>query len=74
MSTTLTANQIADVERQVLAYLDEHGTINNRTLRGIVGVNYDQAIFFFNMMIEKGVLQRTGVASGTRYILACNQE
>ena len=69
MSTTLTEERLAALEHEVLEYLREHDSITNRKLREFAGVSYDQAIFFFNQMLDRGVLQRAGVSSGIRYVL-----
>jgi hypothetical protein len=46
------------------------GRLRNETLRRATGLNYDQAIKFFNRAIESGALRREGRAAGTHYLLA----
>lgn len=53
----------------VLRHLATQPGINNRTLRRLTGLNYDQAIKFFARMVEEGAMVRLGRASGTRYVL-----
>jgi len=53
----------------VVEYLAEHPVINNRTLRSIAPVSYDQAIAFFNLMIKEGRLEKIGVGRATNYTL-----
>ena len=53
----------------VKAYLETHSSINNRSLRSISGVNYDQAINIFRHMIDEGNLIKEGKSSGTKYHL-----
>lgn len=54
----------------VREFLKVNGSIRNRQLRESAGVEYDQAITFFNRAILDKVLIRKGRASGTHYILA----
>lgn len=69
MGTTLSSERVSEVESLVETFLKQHDSITNRKLREISGVNYDQAIYFFNLMVDRGQLQRTGKASGTKYVL-----
>ena len=69
MSITLSENEIEQARKLVCEYLQSHPHITNRKLREISGTNYDQAIFFFNRMLEEGTLQRIGEYSGTKYQL-----
>ena len=55
----------ADLVRRFLA--EEH-VINNRGLRRLTGLNYDQAIKFFARAVAGRVLIRIGSAGGTHYI------
>jgi predicted HTH transcriptional regulator len=73
MTNTLDDEGLKATELAVLEFLKVNESITNRKLRQITNVNYDQAIFFFNRMIEKGVLNRIGVASGTHYTLATSK-
>lgn len=68
--TKLSKMQVRETQRVVTAYLRTQPYITNRILRSLAKVNYDQAIQFFNLMLEKGVLQKEGKASGTRYTKA----
>ena len=52
-----------------MCYLRDHSSIRNQELRKLTGIDYDQAIFFFNRMILENRLRRIGVTSGIRYIL-----
>jgi predicted HTH transcriptional regulator len=65
--TRLSEEEILKLSRHVQNYLLKHPDINNRTLRAISGINYDQAIQFFNCMVERGQLQREGKSSGIKY-------
>lgn len=51
-------------------FLKKNGTIRNRQLRLATGIEYDQAITFFNRAIREKALIRQGHASGTYYTLA----
>ena len=68
-TTTLTEDEIQRTKMAVLKYLKDHPFINNTALRELTGLNYDQAIRFFGVMISEGVLRRTGKTSGTKYVL-----
>ena len=69
MSYTLNEEQLREVEQITMKFLQLNPSITNRKLRQISGVNYDQAIFFFNHMLRKRRLKRVGVSSSTKYIL-----
>jgi hypothetical protein len=43
--------------------------ISNAGLRELTGLNYDQAIKFFNTAVGAGMLERRGRASGIHYVL-----
>ena len=63
----LTEEQIISVKAIAIDYLEREDHITNRILRAETGINYDQAIYFFNQMISSNVLTRIGRGSGTRY-------
>jgi hypothetical protein len=65
----LTPEQMVQVESSARAYMSSHGSISNREIRSLSGINYDQAIWFFNQMTTQGKFDRVGVASKTRYVL-----
>ena len=52
-----------------LVFLKTNPSIRNSKLREITGVEYDQAITFFNRAILEKSLVRKGRSSGTHYIL-----
>ncbi len=52
-----------------LVFLKTNPSIRNSKLREITGIEYDQAIIFFNRAIQEKILVRKGHASGTHYIL-----
>ena len=68
--TKLTEEDLIHIRSIVLNYLKTNEFVTNRILREIVGVTYDQAIFFYGQMLKRKVLQKVGTASGTRYILS----
>jgi hypothetical protein len=70
----LRGEQLRDVEQAALLYVSTHGSITNREIRSLTGINYDQAIWFFNEMLRGGTLQRTGTASTTRYVMPDGSE
>jgi len=41
-----------------MRYLEKHGSINNRELRRLSDITYDQATYFFNRMLKAGRLLR----------------
>jgi hypothetical protein len=51
---SLTEEQIRRVEQIVLRYLEKNLSINNKELRGLSGLSYDQATSFFNNNPPKG--------------------
>lgn len=67
--TSLSEVDFARALREVTLYLRVHGRIRNRELRRLAGLNYDQAIKFFNRATEGKLLARRGTASGTYYEL-----
>src|SRR5216683_3256135 len=58
--STLTEDQIRHVEQIAMRYLEKHVSINNKALRGLSGITYDQATYFFNRMLKEGRLLRIG--------------
>jgi hypothetical protein len=52
-----------------IAFLKKKPSIRNRELREVAGIDYDQAITFFNRAILEKSLVREGKFSGTHYIL-----
>ena len=57
-----------------LGFLKTNPSIRNSKLREITGVEYDQAITFFNRAILEKSLVRKGHSSGTHYILPNRRE
>ena len=55
---------------KVKQHLRMNHSIRNTSLRELTGLNYDQAIRFFNRAIGEGVLVRRGKAAGTHYVLS----
>ena len=53
----------------VREFLDQHERITNAKIRTLTGINYDQAIKFFNRATSEKVLERRGRAAGTHYVL-----
>jgi uncharacterized membrane protein len=68
-ATTLNNDEIEEVKKSVLLYLQEHDFITNRALRNLSGVTYDQAIFFFKQMMSHGILKRVGITTNIRYVI-----
>ena len=66
--STLTEDQICHVAQIAMHYLEQYMSINNKALRGLSGITYDQATYFFNRMLQEGRLLRTGRTAGTRYV------
>jgi hypothetical protein len=52
-----------------LFFLKTNPSIRNSKLREITGIEYDQAITFFNRAILENTLLRKGSSSGTNYVL-----
>lgn len=67
--TSLTEKDISQIQRVAVRFVKKHNFLTNRYLRGIVDITYDQAIYFYRKMLDSGVFERVGVASGTRYVL-----
>lgn len=65
----LAEEDLFNVQRIALDYLKTHEFVTNRILRKIAGVEYDQAIHFYNEMLKRKVIKKIGMASATRYIL-----
>jgi hypothetical protein len=68
-STVLSDVEIEQLIKLVRNHLKSYPAINNRTLRALSGIGYDQAINFFNSMVEKKLLFREGKGSGVKYTL-----
>ena len=65
--TVLTDSELDRVKSKVGECLKTHESINNRALRELAGITFDQASYFFRRMVEEGILERSGKGSGTRY-------
>ena len=52
----------------VLDHVEKHGSITNRECRELLDISYDHAIKLLGGLSSVGVLERTGTASGTKYI------
>ena len=68
--TSLTEAEFLRALNEVKRHLRQEQSIRNTSLRDLTGLNYDQAIKFFNRAIEERVLARRGKTSGTHYVLA----
>jgi hypothetical protein len=67
--TKLTKDELTEIAYVVKKYLSTNQFINNRTLRSLTGIGYDQAIHFFGVMVRERRLEKIGQGSGTRYSL-----
>ena len=65
--TKLSQSQMEEVEKEVMKYLKTHPFVTNKILRALTNINYDQAIQFFNSMLNAQKLKKEGVRSGTKY-------
>lgn len=70
--TTMTEDEYRSARDFALALMASAEYLTNRELRKVTRITYDQAIFFFNRMVEEGSLVRFGRGSGTRYRLPKN--
>jgi hypothetical protein len=70
----LSTEEFARAERLVMAYVEERKSITNREFRALTGLNYDQAVTFFNKMIGVGTLTRVGKTTAIKYVLPAAQE
>jgi hypothetical protein len=68
--TTLDNDTYVGCLKSVKTWLKSAPTIQNRELRELTGVNYDQAIKFFARAVEERILKRRGRSSGTHYVLS----
>jgi hypothetical protein len=69
MSKKLNDERLREIAQITIKFLKSNSAITNRKLREISGLEYDQAIFFFNHMLRTGRLKRIGVCSGIKYVL-----
>lgn len=67
--TKLTKDELKEIALVVNKYLSTNQFINNRTLRSLTGIGYDQAIHFFGKMVKEKRLEKIGQGSGTKYSL-----
>lgn len=68
-STGLSDEDFERAMSVVLGFLQREPSIKNASFRKVTGLNYDQAIKFFNRAVELEVLRRCGVGAGTHYKL-----
>jgi hypothetical protein len=53
-----------------IRHLRTDGALKNKNIRTLAGLNYDQAIKFFNRAVAEGALVRVGRSGGTHYELS----
>jgi hypothetical protein len=66
--TTLSDDDYERCLQIAVEYVAQHQSIRNRQLRAATGLNYDQAITFFNRAMKANRLIREGKGSGTYYV------
>lgn len=71
---TLSEEDLNSTQLLVMNYLLSHNSITNRELRALTAINYDQAIWFFNRMVEAKQLVRVGTSSSTKYLAGPGQQ
>ena len=57
-------------EESVLRYVRARGSITNRECRTLLGISYDNAIRLLGGLAASGTLDRVGVSSATKYVIA----
>ena len=67
--TSLSEEAYSTALRMAVERVKAAGKITNRDVRSLTGLNYDQAIKFFNQAIVDGILERRGRASATHYTI-----
>jgi len=67
--TRLSDRQFEECMSIVRHYLKSNPFIQNRGIRAIASIGYDQAIHFFNRAIAEKILVREGRGSRTCYVL-----
>lgn len=65
----LSDTEMSRVAKIVKAHLAKKPYIDNRSLRQISGITYDEAIQFFGRMVKEGKLIKAGKTASTRYLL-----
>ena len=66
--TSLSESAFSEAFAIVSKHFRKEATVTNSVLRSLTGLNYDQAIKFFNRAIADGLLERRGRASGVHYV------
>jgi predicted HTH transcriptional regulator len=66
---TATLGITKEMKAKVFRFVKSKGSITNRECRELLKISYDQAITFFNSMVENGELIRVGKTSSIKYIL-----
>lgn len=56
-------------EEQIIAYLREHGSINNAACRDLLGADARRVNYVLQKMLAEGALQRQGERRWARYTL-----
>lgn len=60
--------------RAVMDYVGKHESITNRECRVATGLGYDSSIKIFAALCALGLLKKIGEASGTKYVVATQQQ
>lgn len=60
---------LSRLEKAILDYIAEHGSIRNAECRNELKINVDQAYYLLNQLEKSGLIRKIGQSRGTRYIL-----
>jgi ATP-dependent DNA helicase RecG len=67
---TATAPKLLSDEERIIAYLQEHGSINNAECRDLLRTDARRVNYVLQKMLAQGVVERQGEHRWTRYTLA----
>jgi hypothetical protein len=67
--TILNNEQFTRCWKVAREFVYKNGSIQNKQIREVAGIGYDQAIGFFKRAVSEKRLIRRGSGGGTRYVL-----
>ena len=65
----LEKNSLSDEQLKVIELINENGFISSKIATDRLGISKRKSVIIFNSLIDKGIIDRIGAGSSTRYVL-----
>ena len=60
---------MSDEQLKVIELINENGFISSKIATDRLGISKRKSVIIFNSLIDKGIIDRIGAGSSTRYVL-----